>query len=161
MGASFLFIVGEEQANSFNEFAMKIKENRYLLGLSSAVTVYDSKCVELAEQKYSDLVKSFNIPKGHGTWKICDTCSCDVYKIIGNHLRKKISQNVVTVFKKLHQHFSIKIIPDSQAPSLNYFDKEQLKIITNNGKNLSATPSDDRERILRDMEIDPSSLERD
>jgi len=154
MGAYLYFKVGKKQADKFNEIAFSVEENKRLQSIDRGIGVYYSGDIEWAEKERPDLLSHVHHQQGRGEWKASGICDPE-----GDLSYDEIFQNVVATFKVLHEKIQFKVYSGSCALKLDYFDKEQLRIITNNGKNLSSTPSDDRERILRDMEIDPISLE--
>lgn len=93
-------------------------------------------------------------------------CGCPDYKKIGEgdfkasgvgfedeNQYNRVFQLVTELFRKLHNQFKIKVYSGSCALSLDYFTKEQIKIITKNGDALSGKYKDEIIGIISEKPI--------
>ena len=60
-------------------------------------------------------------------------------------------KNIVFAFGELHKYFRIEIDSGSSGLNLCYFNRDEMRILTDNGRSLSPTPLEVREKILRFM----------
>ena len=155
MGADLYYKVPKNQANKYNAFVERLPESlRMMKANQGTVSVFGAEDIKWArsdecnQQEY--FIEYFKKHKGTNHWKASGINEDDVKKEYASE--DELFDDVAAVFKKcIEVGFDVKIYSKSCALSGDYFTPEQIRIMTNDGKNLSSTPKEESLKILKIM----------
>ena len=128
MGAYLLYkLINPGQATEACAFIDAQPEQKQLNQYHSGLWFWtpEDREIELKKLKETGYGAPDFMKIGEGEWK-ASSAEEPCYKLVAQ------------LFKKLHQHFKIKIYRGSCALSNDYFTKEQIRMITKEGKALSS-----------------------